>query len=224
MKFDTSCVWCKLALLTTIILVFTTTDLIVKGIATKQLKNKPDVVVIENFWHFKYTENRDIGFSILSWLDHFLDKTQKWIFLVCIQSLGAIFVGWLYFSSKQLMLLIPLGIIISGALGNIINRIIDGYVVDYVFWFWKDFYWPIFNLADVFTIAGAILLLLVFIFHKDKIDILEPKKATEPAGNDSSEYDSTINEELKDDFNKSEEPEIKDNEEKDLLNDNSNTN
>ena len=179
MKFDSSCIWCKLALLTTIILIFTTTDLVVKDIATKELKNKPDIVVIENFWYFKYTENRDIGFSILTWLEHFLDKTQKWIFLICIQSLGAIFVGWLYFSSKQIILLLPLGLIISGALGNIINRVMNGYVVDYIFWFSDklNFYWPIFNLADTFTVIGASILFIVLIFFKDKvnIDILEKK-------------------------------------------------
>ena len=69
--------------------------------------------------------------------------------------------------------MIPLGLIVSGALGNVIDRIIRGYVVDYVMWYYKDFIWPIFNLADVYTVIGACLLFIVVFFFSKDLDLKE---------------------------------------------------
>lgn len=167
---EPKCFLCKIALIVMFILLFTGTDLLVKEIATQTLKNKPDVVVIPGFWSFYYVVNDDIGFSALRWLNNFLNNpTAKWIFLVCLQGVGAIVVILFYFYSKQFKMLIPLALITSGALGNLIDRIIRGYVVDYVMWYYKSFVWPIFNLADVFIVIGAFLLFIVlFFFTKDE--------------------------------------------------------
>jgi signal peptidase II len=74
---------------------------------------------------------------------------------------------------------IPLTVIVTGALGNVIDRIFRGYVVDFVMWIFKFIPhplfnpWPIFNLADVYTVCGAVALLgLLVIF-----DIKERKLA-----------------------------------------------
>ena len=50
--------------------------------------------------------------------------------------------------------------VIGGALGNVIDRLQHGHVVDFVQWYWRDHYWPAFNLADVFVVSGAALLIL----------------------------------------------------------------
>lgn len=162
------CIWCKIVMLLCFILIFTGVDLIVKEFVFQTLRNKPEVVVIPGFWSFYYVVNDDIGFSILSWLEKFLNPTTKWIFLCCLQGMGSLFVIGFYFYSKELKMLVPLALIASGALGNLIDRIMRGYVVDYVMWYHKSFVWPIFNLADVFTLIGAGLLFIVlFFFTKD---------------------------------------------------------
>jgi len=51
--------------------------------------------------------------------------------------------------------------VISGALGNVIDRVRFGYVVDFVQWYWRDFHWPVFNLADSCIVVGATLLVIV---------------------------------------------------------------
>jgi signal peptidase II len=158
------CTFCKIIILLIFIIILTGSDLLVKEIAYQNLKNKPDVVVIQGFWSYHYVINDDIGFSVLRWLNKYLDSNQKWIFLVLLQSLGSIIIIIFYFFSKTFKLLVPLALITCGALGNVIDRIIRGYVVDYVMWYYKGLIWPIFNLADIFTVTGAILLFIILIF------------------------------------------------------------
>jgi signal peptidase II len=154
----------KIILLLLFISILTGCDLFVKEMASQHLKNSPDIVVIPGFWSFHYIVNDDIGFSVLSFLNNYLNINQKWIFLVLLQGLGTPIVVCFYFYSKPFKYLIPLAFIVSGALGNVLDRIMRGYVVDYVVWYYKNFIWPIFNLADVFTVIGATLLFIVLIF------------------------------------------------------------
>jgi len=87
---------------------------------------------------------------------------------------------------------VPLALIISGAMGNVLDRIIRGYVVDFVMWAFKFIPlplfnpWPIFNLADVYTVSGAILLFIILLFFsKDELK-----------GESASLEDSKINDDL----------------------------
>lgn len=105
-------------------------------------------------------------------------RTPKWIFIVCLQSLATIIILIFFFYSHLWKYLIPLSLIISGALGNLLDRIIRGYVVDYVMWTFSfppfgfinkvtnNLFnpWPIFNLADVYTITGALILFVIILF------------------------------------------------------------
>ena len=65
--------------------------------------------------------------------------------------------------------------IIGGALGNVIDRLIHGHVVDFLLFYWKDWYYPAFNVADSFICVGAVLLVLDGLFQKK-----EPKPTDEP--------------------------------------------
>ena len=51
-------------------------------------------------------------------------------------------------------------IIISGALSNIIDRIFNGYVIDFIYFHYKDFFWPTFNFADIYITIGIIMLVI----------------------------------------------------------------
>ena len=66
--------------------------------------------------------------------------------------------------------------IIGGALGNAIDRLIHGHVVDFLLFYWKDWSYPAFNVADSFICVGAVLLVLDGLFHKK-----QPKPTDEPA-------------------------------------------
>ena len=50
----------------------------------------------------------------------------------------------------------PFALVIGGAVGNVIDRLRFGHVVDFIQWHWRDHYWPAFNIADSAIVAGAI--------------------------------------------------------------------
>lgn len=114
-------------------------------------------------------------------------RTLKWLIIVCLQGLASIVVIIFFFYSFNWRYLIPLCLIISGALGNLIDRIIRSYVVDFVMWTFKFFPfnilnnifnrlfdpWPIFNLADVYTVIGAVFLFIVIFFFSKNEEIIK---------------------------------------------------
>ena len=54
--------------------------------------------------------------------------------------------------------------VIGGALGNVIDRLIHGHVIDFIQWHWRGHYWPAFNLADAAIVGGAIGIALFGLF------------------------------------------------------------
>lgn len=144
-----------------IIVLGITLDRITKLWAVKRLSTGRDIVVIKEFFSFSYLENRGAAFGIFK---------DKQFFLVSI-TMGAILFMLLYlFSNKTYpkVLKISLSLIISGAIGNLIDRIKYKYVVDFIFFHYKDkYYFPIFNIADVLVSIGTILL-IIFIIKEDK--------------------------------------------------------
>ena len=61
----------------------------------------------------------------------------------------------------------PLALVIGGAIGNVIDRFLHGHVVDFIQWYWRDHYWPAFNIADSAITVGAVMLALDM-FKSDK--------------------------------------------------------
>ena len=154
-------------------LLLTGCDLATKAYARAKLMGERPVVVVPGFWDFRYAENRDVGFSLLSVLPH--DVRQPVIFtLVTIGLIAVLIYGarrW--YVSKALFGSV---LIASGALGNLINRAKDGYVIDFVHWFVGDFSWPIFNVADVLVVFGVGLV----IWHEMTLPVEPPTAPVEP--------------------------------------------
>ncbi|OZI61253.1 signal peptidase II [Bordetella genomosp. 11] len=65
---------------------------------------------------------------------------------------------------------LALAMIMGGALGNVIDRVVYGHVVDFLLFYWKDWYYPAFNVADVAITCGAILLVLDELLRMRKPD------------------------------------------------------
>jgi signal peptidase II len=63
---------------------------------------------------------------------------------------------------------LPYSLIISGALGNLVDRFRFGYVVDFIEWYYKSYSWPVFNIADSCIVLGAALLILFSFGKKDE--------------------------------------------------------
>jgi signal peptidase II len=62
---------------------------------------------------------------------------------------------------------IAYSLILGGAMGNLIDRIFRGYVVDAFDFYWRDWHWPAFNLADIAIVLGALLLVFVGLLRKE---------------------------------------------------------
>ena len=85
---------------------------------------------------------------------------QRW-FLAAVALLVSVFVAvWLTrLEPQQRLLGVSLGLILGGGLGNLVDRVTLGYVVDFISWHYQSWYWPAFNIADSAIFFGAILLL-----------------------------------------------------------------
>jgi signal peptidase II len=117
----------------------------------------PTIPVIVGFWEWKLAYNYGAAFSFLAdaagW--------QRWFFSVLAVGISGLLIHWLRkLPRAHWREALPFALIIGGALGNLIDRVRFGYVVDFIHWFWRDYSWPVFNLADSAIVAGAVLLVL----------------------------------------------------------------
>ncbi len=112
-----------------------------------------EVVLIPGFFSLTYTTNRGIAFSMLA----DVDGAWKTIGLTLAAVLAVAYIQWLVWTEKHLdrVLAWGLALITGGILGNILNRLLTGSVVDFLDFHVGSFYWPTFNLADTFISIGA---------------------------------------------------------------------
>ncbi|MBE6719765.1 MAG: signal peptidase II [Ruminococcaceae bacterium] len=137
-------------------------DQITKYLATAQLKGGKTVQFIPDVVQFRYAENTGMAFSLLS--------GARWIFIVLTVAV-CVGVLWYMFSDrcKNLWLYWSLGVVVSGGLGNLIDRIRFGYVVDFIEPTFMNF--AVFNIADSAVTLGAasmIIYLVLDLFKKDE--------------------------------------------------------
>lgn len=137
-------------------------DQYTKFLAIEHLKGQQPFVLIKNVFELNYLENRGAAFGML--------QNQKGFFIF---SLILIIAAVLYLYVK-----LPLGkrflplhicsiLIVAGAVGNMIDRLRLGYVVDFFYFKLIDF--PIFNVADIFVVVSVILLAILVLFvYKDE--------------------------------------------------------
>lgn len=140
-------------------------DQLTKWWAVTQLHNADRTIsVIDGVFEFRYAENPGVAFSML--------EGQRWIFIPVTLLIGSLIVVMMLRSPlrryRLFNILCPL--ILSGAIGNLIDRIAYGYVVDFLYFRLIDF--PIFNFADCCVVIGAGLLFVFFLFvMKEEDDI-----------------------------------------------------
>ena len=141
-------------------------DWITKFLAVKYLKPISTKPIIEGVIHLTYVENRGAAFGMLA--DH------RWIFLT-VSSVTVIALLFFLFAgyTERKLYTVPISMIISGGIGNMIDRLSLGYVVDFIDFRIIDF--AVFNGADSFVCVGAGILILALILDIVK-DAKEKKK------------------------------------------------
>lgn len=139
-------------------------DFLTKLWALSKLQYMQPVEVIPGFWNWTLVHNTGAAFSFLANAGGW----QKWFFSILAIIISAVCVVMLKKTARNdWRTALPLALIVGGALGNVIDRLRFGYVIDFVHWYWNDFHWPVFNLADS-AISVAAVLLIVFSFTTDK--------------------------------------------------------
>ena len=144
-------------------------DQITKYFASLNLKNTDAVGFIPGLVQFRYAENTGMAFSMLS--------GARWVFIL-VTVIACVLVLYYLFSDrcKSLWLYWSLGVIVSGGIGNLIDRIKFGYVVDFIEPTFVDF--AVFNIADCAVTCGAVSLIAYLIY-----DMIRDSKQSKENGN-----------------------------------------
>lgn len=146
-------------------------DQVTKLLALQNLKGQNPVTLIPDVFQLLYVENRGAAFGIL--------QNRQWVFLIITVIVLAALV-WALPKIPQERHFLPLTLCLcfigAGAVGNMIDRIFRGYVVDFFYFKLIDF--PVFNVADIYVTTAAVILivLIIFLYKEEDFDRIFPKK------------------------------------------------
>jgi signal peptidase II len=147
--------WYRLAIIVVIV------DQLVKRWVSVTLQFQPPIRLLPVL-ELTYAENTGAAFSFL----HDAGGWQRWFFSGIALSVGAGIAIWMArLKAEQRLLLASLALILGGAIGNLIDRMRFGHVVDFISVHWGMHYFPAFNVADSAITIGAGLLLLDMVLH-----------------------------------------------------------
>ena len=123
----------------------------------------PRVIELTPFFNLVLGWNRGISFGLLDsggWL-------SAWFLPLAVVAISAALTVWLY-RVRHLRAAVGIGLIIGGAMGNLIDRLQFGAVADFLDFYAWGYHWPAFNLADSAITVGAVGLVLDALFEKEK--------------------------------------------------------
>lgn len=148
---------------TLVIAILVLLDQFTKHLAILYLKDQPNIIWIRNVMELEYLENRGAAFGIL--------QNQQWLFILLFflfVTAVIIFYCRMPMEKKYLPVQILSLFLIAGGLGNLIDRIRLGYVIDFFYFSLINF--PVFNVADIYVTVSMVILFLLFIFYYKEED------------------------------------------------------
>ncbi len=156
-------------------------DQLTKWLAVTYLKGADPIVVIDRIFSFTYTENTGAAWNMFA--------GQRWLLVgvTAVMLIGMLIVLLSGRFRAHKMAMAGGVLVVAGGLGNLIDRMWRGYVVDFLKTEFIDF--PIFNGADCFVVIGALLLFVYFVFiYSDSSEKTEGKKEAVTSG-DADDHD-----------------------------------
>lgn len=116
------------------------------------------------FFNLTLAHNAGAAFSFL----YDAGGWQRWAFSAVALVVSGVIIRWLFtLKADQTLLAIALACILGGAIGNLVDRLTLGYVVDFIQVYWRSWYFPSFNIADSAVTCGAGLLILDAIINPE---------------------------------------------------------
>ncbi len=129
-------------------------DQISKWLAVKYLLGRPPVRILPVF-DLTLVYNTGAAFGLLN-------DASGWqnAFFVGVAVTVSTFIVLALRRTTDLQVAVSLALILGGAIGNVVDRLQHGYVIDFLHWFYRDWHWPTFNVADSAITVGAVLLVM----------------------------------------------------------------
>ena len=158
------------------VIVFTAIDQITKYLVVSKIGFRGSKTVIKEFFYINYVRNTGSAFRFLA------DRSWGIYVLSAFSIVMTIFIIGITYKalSIDLRLVAVCGVLLTvGAIGNLIDRIRLGYVVDFLRFDFGSYTFPIFNVADICAVCGTILFILLIIFKSKDVDLLFAKYASE---------------------------------------------
>lgn len=132
-------------------------DLATKELALRTLALHDPIAVVDGLLNWMLTYNYGAAFSFLSDASGW----QRWFFSALALVISGLLGVWLRrLPRSDWRQALPFALIIGGALGNLVDRLRFGYVVDFIDVYWGSYHWPAFNVADSAISVGAVLLVV----------------------------------------------------------------
>ena len=137
-------------------------DQFTKYLVEKHLRMYEVVPVIRGFFNLTRVRNKGAAFSLLSTApDGF-----RSVFFISVSLAAVAVIAVMIHKAKDRLLVLSFSFIAGGAVGNLVDRVRFGEVVDFIQWYVKTWYWPSFNVADSAITIGVALLVIDMLFHK----------------------------------------------------------
>lgn len=140
-----------------IIIIALISDQLTKQLITSSMQINESTQVIEGFFYITYVENTGAAWSLF--------QGGRWFF-VAITSVMMIILAILLIKNSHKLFRISAAMIIGGGLGNLIDRIKIGSVVDFIHLYFGSYSFPVFNVSDSFVTVGTILLCVYVIIYE----------------------------------------------------------
>lgn len=140
-------------------------DQLTKVYIDRSMQLFDSIPIVENFFHITYVRNKGAAFSFLS------NASWRLPFFIIVSIIAAlvILIAFRKLRDNQRLAQISLAMIFSGAVGNLIDRVRLGEVIDFLDAHWYRHHWPAFNVADSLICVGVFLLAIDMILEEKRL-------------------------------------------------------
>jgi signal peptidase II len=139
-------------------------DQLTKYVVEARIRLHDVIIVVPGFFNLTHVRNKGAAFGILSSLPEFWRSA----FFIIVTIIAVIALIVLIIKTHERLPVYAFSLIAGGAVGNVIDRIRYGEVVDFIQWYVKSYYWPSFNVADSAISIGVALLAIEMLFGQQQ--------------------------------------------------------
>ncbi len=121
-----------------------------KAVAEARLAERAPIELVAGVLDLHYTQNHDVGFSLL----RAIPPEPRRLVILTLGLAMAVGIGWAFARARTAPILLQAGlaVLLAGAIGNLLDRLARGYVVDFI----HLHHWPVFNVADMAVCLGVV--------------------------------------------------------------------